>query len=240
MDDYPNPLLLPPSPSTTRFMGSSSVNVSTLSSSPLRPTLHSMASSSSLSSSLGSVSGAVTSSQASNGVGSGAIHGHQQATSSQDLSLSSSAPTNVSTSPTSQPLATNSHQDVNSVSSTANAGAKSVMNITNPSFGNTVPAASVVASASQQNIGLHHSHQSHQYQINPHSHQSYIQQQHQHQQYPHNVSMHMLMATPEPRPLMMESLRRNDDLLEELQLTVNDLSQWLEVFETGIKSIRST
>ncbi|KAG0325233.1 hypothetical protein BG004_003273 [Podila humilis] len=52
------------------------------------------------------------------------------------------------------------------------------------------------------------------------------------------IPLHMLMVTPEARPLQMDTLRRNDDLLEELQLTVNDLSQWLEVFETGIKSVR--
>ncbi|KAG0226623.1 hypothetical protein BGX31_007241 [Mortierella sp. GBA43] len=46
-------------------------------------------------------------------------------------------------------------------------------------------------------------------------------------------------ATPEPRPLVLEAMRRNDDLLEELQMTVSDLSQWLDVFEMGIKSIRS-
>ncbi|KAG0040212.1 hypothetical protein BGZ82_004457 [Podila clonocystis] len=54
------------------------------------------------------------------------------------------------------------------------------------------------------------------------------------------IPLHLLMITPEARPLQMDALRRNDDLLEELQLTVNDLSQWLEVFETGIKSVRSS
>lgn len=52
--------------------------------------------------------------------------------------------------------------------------------------------------------------------------------------------MHLLLVTPEPRPLHMDALRRNDDLLDELQMTVNDLSQWLEVFETGIKNVRPT
>ncbi|KAF9942050.1 hypothetical protein BGZ65_011690, partial [Modicella reniformis] len=153
IDDYaPNPLLLPPSPSTARFIGSSSVGVSsTLSSSPLRPTLHSMASSSSLSSSFGSVSGAVTSAQANGGVGNGATHGHQQTTpgpspsSHGSSSLPSSAPTNISTSPTSQPLSTNDgNHHVNNMSSTAtvsNANPKSVMNIANLSSANVSTTA---------------------------------------------------------------------------------------------------
>lgn len=52
--------------------------------------------------------------------------------------------------------------------------------------------------------------------------------------------MHMLIVTPEPRSLQMDALRRNEDLMEELQLTMNDLSQWLEVFETGIKTVRTS
>lgn len=60
------------------------------------------------------------------------------------------------------------------------------------------------------------------------------------QQQLQQVPMHLLLVTPELRPLHMDALRRNDDLLDELQMTVNDLSQWLEVFEAGIKNVRST
>ncbi|KAI8360497.1 hypothetical protein B0O80DRAFT_205271 [Mortierella sp. GBAus27b] len=235
VDDYaPNPLLLPPSPSTTRFIGSSSVGAPALSSSPLRPTLHSMASSSSLSSSFGSASGV---GQANNGASNGAGHGPS--------SLSSS--TNISTSPTSQPLVTNGgNQNSTNMSSpatisNANANPKSIMSIPNQSSGNVSTVSALVASASQhslsQHLGSHphhgHHHHQHQHHSNPHSHHAHMQQQ------PQNVPMHLPIATPEPRPLVLEAMRRNDDLLEELQMTVSDLSQWLDVFEMGIKSIRS-
>jgi hypothetical protein len=125
--------------------------------------------------------------------------------------------------------------------SNANANPKSIMSIPNQSSGNVSTVSALVASASQhslsQHLGSHphhgHHHHQHQHHSNPHSHHAHMQQQPQH------VPMHLPIATPEPRPLVLEAMRRNDDLLEELQLTVSDLSQWLDVFEMGIKSIRS-
>ncbi|KAF9110544.1 hypothetical protein BGX27_006204 [Mortierella sp. AM989] len=268
-DDYAaNPLLLPPSPSTTRFIAPSSMAASAISSSPLRPALHSMPSSSSLSSSFGSISGAIAG-HTSVGASNGAAYGNQQLVSGPPFvghgssSLSSSVPTNISTSPPSLPQVINNNFNSNHHSTTSsysnnintsanntassNTNAKSVMNITNTPYYQTnsyhsssnvnlnassvshnVPTPStLVASNSQQNISQH---------IGSYHH-SQVQQQQQQQQ---NTPIQMLIVTPEPRPLQMDALRRNDDLIEELQMTVNDLSQWLEVFETGIKSVRSS
>ncbi|KAI1317159.1 hypothetical protein EDD11_008950 [Mortierella claussenii] len=272
VDDYaPNPLLLPPSPSTTRFIAPSSMTVSALSSSPLRPTLHSMASSSSLSSSYGSVSGVVAAGHANGGGPSnGSVNGqgHPPTTSgpssmNQGASfLSSSVPTNISTSPLSLPQVTSNNNGISgntqnmvssythSSSSISSTNPQSVMNITNASYYSNLSASNVnvnplashntpttptfVASSSQQNLSGQH--QYHHLHNNGHAQSQHLHQQQQ----PQTVPLHMLMVTPEPRPLQMEALRRNDDLMEELQLTVHDLSQWLEVFETGIRSVRST
>ncbi|KAF9188746.1 hypothetical protein BGZ51_000344 [Haplosporangium sp. Z 767] len=285
VDDYaPNPLLLPPSPSTTRFIAPSSMNAAALSSSPLRPTLHSMASSSSLSSSFSSISGAMTSGQA-NGMRSGTgVHGQQQQHPSNaslpghgsSSLLSSSIPAALSSSPISHPQVTNNNNNTN---------AKSVMNITSPSnhhgserylhnnsstttinsnansigihlLSHNASTATLMSSSSQQNLNQHLGHQQHYYNqqqqqqhhnCGPYPHHYHTQQQQQQQQQqqkqqqqPQNVPMHMLLVTPDPRLLQMDSLRRHDDLVEELQVTMNDLSKWLEVFETGLKAIRST
>ncbi|KAK3839869.1 MAG: hypothetical protein J3R72DRAFT_175386 [Linnemannia gamsii] len=330
-DDYTtNPLLLPPSPSTTRFNAPSSMNVTGLSSSPLRPTLHSMASSSSLSSSFGSVSGAFPGNQLNGGRNSNGSHGlqqhqqqhqHQQQQQQQQhqshqhtstpimsaqntSSLSSSVPSAVPSSPPTLAQITNTnsnsittangnhvngtyHSSVNNsnsnMSSTYNeiltataASTKSVMNLTGTSYhqGTNYPghansnnsqlnasglghlashngsSTTLVGSNSQQNLSQHlgsgpqHHHQ-HQLHHHLQSQQQQQQQQHQAQQLHmqrqlQGSPMHMLIVTPEPRPLQMDALRRNEDLMEELQLTMNDLSQWLEVFETGIKTVRSS
>ena len=304
VDDYaPNPLLLPPSPSTTRFIAPSSLNASTLSSSPLRPTLHSMASSSSLSSSYGSISG-----HANGGRNSNTSHGIQQQQQHQQQFASSSSlsgqgssvynssvsahtatmPPNLSTSPSSLPQFT-SNSNISSTTLVPNNApansTKSVMNITSPSYppsgssyansnahANTAnqflsfhnaSTSSLVASNSQTHLSHHHHHHHHQHQhqhhsnhqsINGgHSHHSHLHQQQQQLQQQHhqqqqqqlqnqlqNMPIHLLLVTPEPRALQMDSLRRSEDLMEELQMTVSDLSQWLQVFETGIKSVRSS
>ncbi|KAG0205326.1 hypothetical protein BGX28_003034 [Mortierella sp. GBA30] len=301
VDDYaPNPLLLPPSPSTTRFIAPSSISTSTLSSSPLRPTLHSMASSSSLSSSYGSISG-----HANGGRGSNASQGllqqqqqQQQQPSSSSLTHGSSflttsasaAPSSLSTafstSPSSLGQIPNNSSTISLPNMAPTNSTKSVMGITSPLFPpgsnystsnananannsthflshHNASTSTLVASNSQQHLSQHLSQQQHyhqQQQHHQHSHhgsnsssssghpqhtltqqQQHLQQQQQQQQQHQlqNVPMHLLMVTPEPRMLQMDALRRNEDLLEELQLTVNDLSQWLQVFETGIKSVRS-
>ncbi|GJJ78072.1 hypothetical protein EMPS_10431 [Entomortierella parvispora] len=273
VDDYsPNPLLLPPSPSTTRFIAPSSLNVSALSSSPLRPTLHSMASSSSLSSSYGSISGAMVNSQSVGGGNSNVpftqLQQHQQM---QYRSGSISGPpgmSSISTSPTSQPQVTSNghhlhhhHQQLhhhhhshqlpqhqpyhsnnmlpstfNSISSNHSAGGvKSLMSTSSPSnqgsdhFANG--ASSNASHLAPSSFG----------QSNNNSNSLVASNSLQNLQQPlQQVPMHLLLVTPEPRPLHMDALRRNDDLLDELQMTVNDLSQWLEVFETGIKNVRPT
>ncbi|KAF9935217.1 hypothetical protein FBU30_006302 [Linnemannia zychae] len=298
-DDYTtNPLLLPPSPSTTRFIAPSSLNVTTLSSSPLRPTLHSMASSSSLSSSFGSVSGAFPGNQINGGRSSNSSYGlqqHQQQQHqqhqypstpimlAQNTSLSSSVPSTV---PSSPPILAHNTNNINSnhnnisnnnnnnnvaiangningstssnnMSSTynetvtaTNAGTKSVINLTGNSYhhgpnysghsnnsglnasglghlaSHNGSSTTLVGSNSQQNLSQHLVAQPQQ--------QQHLQRQ------PQGSPMHMLIVTPEPRPLQMDALRKNEDLIEELQLTMNDLSQWLEVFETGIKTVRSS
>ncbi|CAO3570052.1 unnamed protein product [Mortierella alpina] len=301
VDDYaPNPLLLPPSPSTTRFIAPSSMSASTLSSSPLRPTLHSMASSSSLSSSYGSISG-----HANGGRSSNVSHGIQQQQQHQQqfasgsslsgqgssiyTSHNASMPGSLSTSPSSLSQFT-SNSNISSTTLVPNNApansSKSVMNITSPSYppsgnsyGNSnahassanqflnhhnASTSSLVASSSQPHLGHHHHHHhQHGQQQHPHhsNHQSnnagHSQHGHAHQQQQHlhlqhqlqqqqlqnqlqNMPMHLLLVTPEPRALQMDALRRNEDLLEELQMTVSDLSQWLQVFETGIKSVRSS
>ncbi|KAI8602034.1 hypothetical protein EDD21DRAFT_372969 [Dissophora ornata] len=180
-------------------------------------------------------------------------------------SLPSSVPMNISTSPSSQPqvtannINTNTSSNSNSIPSSYNstpgvaANAKPVMNITSPTYyqsnGNVngsntnslATTTTVVAGNSQQNFSQHagpyqhHHHHHHHYHHNNAQSHHHIQQQQQHQL---QAPVHM-MVPPEPRPLQMEALRRNDDLLEELQMTVNDLSQWLEVFETGIKNVRT-
>ncbi|KAG9066435.1 hypothetical protein KI688_001661 [Linnemannia hyalina] len=318
-DDYStNPLLLPPSPSTTRFIAPSSMNVTALSSSPLRPTLHSMASSSSLSSSFGSVSGAFPGNQLNGGRNSNSSHGlqqqqqqqqhhpHQQYSSTPIMSaqntssLSSSVPTSTvpSSPPTLAQVTNNNHHNSsnniatvngNSIHSSANhnmsstynetltatpGGAKSAISLSGTSYhqGANYPghgnhsnnlqlnasglghlashngsATTLVGSNSHQNLSQHlvgqerHHHQH----LQSQQHQQHQQQQQQQQQLQMQRQMlvspmHMLIVTPEPRPLQMDALRRNEDLMEELQLTMNDLSQWLEVFETGIKTVRSS
>ncbi|KAF9128963.1 hypothetical protein BGX30_014137 [Mortierella sp. GBA39] len=112
-------------------------------------------------------------------------------------------------------------------------------------------ATTLAGSNSHQNLSQHlvgqerHHHQH--LQSQQHQQQQHQQQQHQQQQQQLQAQrqmqvspMHMLIVTPEPRSLQMDALRRNEDLMEELQLTMNDLSQWLEVFETGIKTVRSS
>lgn len=318
-DDYTtNPLLLPPSPSTTRFIAPSSMNVTALSSSPLRPTLHSMASSSSLSSSFGSVSGAFPGNHLNGGRNSNSSHAlqqhqqqqqqqqhppHQQLSSTPIMSaqntssLSSSVPTStVPSSPPTLAQVTNSNHpnssnniataNGNSIHSSANhnmsstynetltaspAGAKSAINLTGTSYHQSAnypghgnhsynlqlnasglgqlashngSTTTLAGSNSHQNLGQHLVGQERHH----HQHlQSLQQQQHQQQQQQLQMQkqlqgspMHMLIVTPEPRSLQMDALRRNEDLMEELQLTMNDLSQWLEVFETGIKTVRTS
>ncbi|KAF9928642.1 hypothetical protein BGZ67_006859 [Mortierella alpina] len=163
--------------------------------------------------------------------------------------------------------------------------AKSVMNITSPSYPpsgssyahsnahastanqflnhHNASTSSLVASNSQAHLSHHHPHHGQQQQQHRHhsNHQSnngghalhghahaqqqqlhlqhHLQQQQQLQNQLQNMPMHLLLVTPEPRALQMDALRRNEDLMEELQMTVSDLSQWLQVFETGIKSVRS-
>ncbi|KAG0205229.1 hypothetical protein BGX33_008028 [Mortierella sp. NVP41] len=302
-DDYStNPLLLPPSPSTTRFIAPPSMNVTALSSSPLRPTLHSMASSSSLSSSFGSVSGAFPGNQMNGGRNSNGPHGlqqHQQQQQQQQQShqhssapvmlsqgtslLSSSVPSTVPSSPPTPAQITNNNNHNSNIAaangvvngnnshnsnmaSTYNetltaTPAKSFMNHSGASYhqGSNYPGhtnnnmqlnpsglghlashngstTTLVGSNSQQNLSQHlnQQHQNHHLQQQL-QHQQQLQMQRQLQGSP----MHMLIVTPEPRLLQMDALRRNEDLVEELQLTMNDLSQWLEVFETGIKTVRS-
>ncbi|KAG0380538.1 hypothetical protein BGX24_007568 [Mortierella sp. AD032] len=111
-------------------------------------------------------------------------------------------------------------------------------------------STTLVGSNSQQNLSQHlGSGPQHHHQHQLHHHLQSQQQQQQQQQQAQQLHMqrqlqgspmHMLIVTPEPRPLQMDALRRNEDLMEELQLTMNDLSQWLEVFETGIKTVRSS
>lgn len=287
------------------------MNVTGLSSSPLRPTLHSMASSSSLSSSFGSVSGAFPGNQLNGGRNSNSSHGLQQHQQQQQQhqphqhysstpimsaqntsSLSSSVPTStVPSSPPTLAQVTNIHHNSSNniatvngnanhnMSSTYNetlsatpAGTKSAINLTGTSYhqsanysghgnhGNNLQlnamglgqlashngsTTTLVGSNSHQNLSQHLVGQE-----RHHQHlQSQQQQQHQQQQQQQQLQMqkqlqgspmHMLIVTPEPRSLQMDALRRNEDLMEELQLTMNDLSQWLEVFETGIKTVRTS
>ncbi|KAG0034219.1 hypothetical protein BGZ81_005758 [Podila clonocystis] len=245
VDDYaPNPLLLPPSPSTTRFIAPSSLNVSTLSSSPLRPALHSMTSSSSLSSSFGSVSEPMGSHA--NGSSSNLAR-HLGSISAQGSSIPS-LPNAASISPSSHPQATNPYSH----------GYKSMLNNTSPSpyqnhhyhspygshHANNTPSPHMANGSSVNGSAMNHNHNN----LHPlHPHHPDNQPHHHHLNGQNSstgnnmmIPLHLLMITPEARPLQMDALRRNDDLLEELQLTVNDLSQWLEVFETGIKSVRSS
>ncbi|ORZ01814.1 hypothetical protein BCR41DRAFT_375212 [Lobosporangium transversale] len=281
VDDYaPNPLLLPPSPSAARFIASSNITAPTLSSSPLRPALHTVASSSSLSSSFGSMSGTTTTSQTNGGTvsnGGAAAHGHQPINSGTTLpaqvssALSSSIPTTTSSSPSSLPLVTNSNNTGTNSAATANnnnnsnamssscatptvigsTNPKSVMNVTAPSYyqntafaNNAMNSSNVSVNIQSHNVpitsttmtnGSQQLHHHHLQNNNAH----FLTQQTQAQQHP-SIPMHMLIVPPEPRSLHLDALRKDDDLMEELQMTVHDLSQWLEVFETGIKSIRSS
>ncbi|KAF9117675.1 hypothetical protein BGW39_001959 [Mortierella sp. 14UC] len=99
-------------------------------------------------------------------------------------------------------------------------------------------STTLVGSNSQQNLSQHLG--------GPPHHHHHLQSQQQQAQQLHlqrqlqGSPMHMLIVPPEPRSLQMDALRRNEDLMEELQLTMSDLSQWLEVFETGIKTVRSS
>ncbi|KAF9436527.1 hypothetical protein BGZ76_003680 [Entomortierella beljakovae] len=264
-DDYTaNPLLLPPSPSTSRFISPTMGNTA-MSSSPLRPALHSMPSSSSLLSSYGGISGPMAASHTSVWTSNGTIQGNQQLNTGSPFvghnnTLSPSVHTNISTSPPSLPQLTNNasssstnhhHSSNNTHNNNApvnSNGAKSVMNVANQSnyqsngmnpnsisvSHNASNQSSLAASNSQQNINQYNGPYGQYYH---HHHHSSSQLQLQQQQ---GTPTQLLVVTPEPRPLHMDSLRRNEDLMEELQLAVSDLSQWLEVFETGIKNVRSS
>lgn len=158
-----------------------------------------------------------------------------------------SLPNAASTSPSSHPQATNPYSH----------GFKSMLNSASPSpyqshhyhnpygshYANNTSSAAHIANGTVNGSAPNHGHNN-LHPLHPHH-----PDNHHHLQNGQNSSstganmmipLHMLMITPEARPLQMDALRRNDDLLEELQLTVNDLSQWLEVFETGIKSVRSS
>ncbi|KAG0230505.1 hypothetical protein BGW41_002507 [Actinomortierella wolfii] len=210
VDDYaPNPLLLPPSPSATRFIAPPTLPNSAMSSSPLRPQPQSMNSSNSITTiASGGTGGAAASSGTPMGHGRsadaslGVTPNHGQVPSSTSLASSTSSSAVTSSSlPTTQPVLANGQYPTTANTSQNRMHNGSVQNDT-ANVPPTSAAAGGAAGGSASSRGM--------------------------------IPTHLLLP-PEPRPLQLDALRRTDDLYYELQLTMADLSQWLDVLDTGIK-----